>query len=186
MAKPATQTIEAVLGPGEDPERARAKVALSPTLWAAASLQSWLPLETKPTLGALTAELRAQSEAVQGGDLSRAEAMLTAQAHTLDAVFHHLAGRALANMGEYLGATETYLKLALRAQAQATRTWEVVSAIQNPPVAGYIKQANIAHGHQQVNNGSCAREIAKSANPTFGGDRWQQAGPWSGASGKRS
>jgi hypothetical protein len=90
--------------------------------------------------------------------------MLTAQAHTLDAIFHHLAGRALANMGEYLGATETYLKLALRAQAQATRTWEAVSAIQNPPVAGYIKQANIAHGPQQVNNGTGTREPAKAPN----------------------
>ena len=55
-------------------------------------------------------------------------------------------------MGEYLGAADTYMKLALRAQSQCRATWEAVSAIQNPPLANYVGQANIAHGHQQVNN----------------------------------
>jgi len=56
------------------------------------------------------------------------------------------------NVGEgYLEATETYLKLALRAQSQCRSTWEAVSAIKNPPVIGYAKQANFGV-NQQVNN----------------------------------
>ena len=78
--------------------------------------------------------------------------MLTAQAHTLDAIFNCLAQRAAVNMGEYIDTVEAYLKLALRAQSQCRTTWEALSAIQNPPLASYVKQANIAHGHQQVNN----------------------------------
>ena len=52
------------------------------------------------------------------------------------------------NMGEYLHAAEAYLKLGLRAQSQCRATWEVISAIKHPPVAGYVCQANISHGHQ--------------------------------------
>ena len=107
-------------------------------------------------LTALAEELTRQASTVQAGDLSRAEEMLSAQAHTLDAIFNQLPGRAV--NAEYLPQLETFLKLALRAQSQARATWEAVSAIQNPPLAGYIEQANIAGGHQQINNGSRARE----------------------------
>jgi hypothetical protein len=78
--------------------------------------------------------------------------MLTAQAHTLDAIFNNLATKA--SNAEYLNNLDTYLKLALRAQSQCRSTWEALSAIKNPPVAGYVHQANIAHT-QQVNNGTC-------------------------------
>jgi hypothetical protein len=51
-----------------------------------------------------------------------------------------------------LDKLDRYLKLALRAQSQCRATWETLSTIKNPPIAGYVKQANIARGHQQVNN----------------------------------
>ena len=41
---------------------------------------------------------------------------------------------------------DTYLKVALRAQSQCRATWEALGTIQNPPVMGYVRQANIAHG----------------------------------------
>lgn len=47
------------------------------------------------------------------------------------------------------------MRLALKAQAQCARTIEVLAAIKNPPVI-YAKQANIANGPQQVNNGTPA------------------------------
>jgi hypothetical protein len=47
-------------------------------------------------------------------------------------------------------AAERYQRLALKAQSRATL--ETLSTIKNPPVV-YAKQANIAHGPQQVNNG---------------------------------
>jgi len=62
-----------------------------------------------------------------------------------------MARRASVNAGEYLGAMETYLKLALRAQSQCRATLETLAAIKNPPVV-FAKQANIAN-NQQVNNG---------------------------------
>lgn len=42
--------------------------------------------------------------------------------------------------------------LALKAQGQCRATVEALAAIKNPPVV-FAKQANIAHGPQQVNNG---------------------------------
>ncbi len=100
----------------------------------------------------MTQSLTEQTTAAIGGDLKRGETMLTAQAHTLDAIFNNLARRAAQNMGEYMQACDTYLKLALRVQSQCRATWETLATIKNPPVVGYVKQANIAHGHQQINN----------------------------------
>ncbi|KFL36717.1 hypothetical protein [Arenimonas donghaensis] len=100
--------------------------------------------------------------------------MLTAQAHTLDAIFNRLAMRAASNMAEYPAATETYLKLALRAQSQCRATLETLAAIKNPPVV-FAKQANIAHGHQQVNNGiPRAEESGNAPNKLLEG----QDGQW--------
>ena len=43
-------------------------------------------------------------------------------------------------------------RLALKAQSQARATAETLGLLKNP--APYIRQANIAHGPQQVNNGT--------------------------------
>jgi len=114
-------------------------------------------------LGALITALSAQAEAAQRGDLKRAEGMLLVQAHTLDAIFNELAQRAASNMGEYINATDTYLRLALKAQSQCRATLEALAAIKYPTPVAFVRQANIAAGPQQVNNGvpdsSHAREI---------------------------
>ena len=109
----------------------------------------------------LTVALREQQALVSKGDLSRAEAMLIAQAHTLDALFAKLTSRATLNMGEYLDAAERYLRLALRAQNQCRATLETLATIKNPPVL-FAKQANIAHGPQQVNNASNTHAHARA------------------------
>jgi hypothetical protein len=87
--------------------------------------------------------------------------MLTAQSHTLDAIFNNLARRAI--NAEYMDNFDRYLKLALRAQSQCRATWETPSAMKNPPMVGYVRQANIAHGHQQVNNMVSAAAAASRA-----------------------
>lgn len=92
---------------------------------------------------------------VHGGDLSAAETLLTSQAIALNAMFGELSRRAMMNMGEHLGATESYLRLALKAQGQCRATLETLAAIKNPPVV-FARQANIAHGPQQINNGTTA------------------------------
>jgi len=78
--------------------------------------------------------------------------MLTAQAHTRDAIFNNLARRAI--NAEYRNNVDRCLKLALRAQFQGRASWEALATIKNPTMVGYVKQTNIAHGHQQVNNAS--------------------------------
>jgi hypothetical protein len=83
----------------------------------------------------------------------RAEQMLIAQAHTLDAIFGNLARRAALNAGEYMGATDTYLRLALKAQSQCRATLETLAQIKNPPPVAFVRQQNIGV-NQQVNNGS--------------------------------
>jgi hypothetical protein len=68
-------------------------------------------------------------------------------------MFASLARRAASHIGcNMLAAMETYMRLALRAQNQSRMTLETLATIKNPPVV-FAKQANIAHGHQQVNNG---------------------------------
>ncbi len=91
------------------------------------------------------------SERVNRGDLRDAEALLTAQAVTLNVVFTHLAHRAQMNIGEYPEAADRYMRLALKAQSQCRATVETVAVIKNPPTV-FAKQANIAQGSQQVNN----------------------------------
>jgi len=82
-------------------------------------------------------------------DLGNAEEMLISQAITLNSIFTELARRSALNMGEYIAASERYMRLALKAQSQCRTTLETVANIQNPPVV-FAKQANIAH-NQQVN-----------------------------------
>lgn len=100
----------------------------------------------------LATALREQGDAVNRGDLAAAERMLVAQAVALNTMFSEMARRAALNMGEHLGATESYMRLALKAQSQSRATVETLAAMKNPPVV-FARQANITSGPQQVNNG---------------------------------
>lgn len=97
--------------------------------------------------------LAEKAATVRAGDLSGAEEMLTAHATALDAIFNEMARRAAINMGEHLGATETYLRLAFKAQGQCRATLQTLAEVKNPRPVAFVKQANISHGPQQVNNG---------------------------------
>jgi hypothetical protein len=57
---------------------------------------------------------------------------------------------------------ETYLGLALKAQAQSRATITALGELKNPRHATFVKQANIAHGPQQVNNGVMPSDVASS------------------------
>jgi hypothetical protein len=136
---------------GEAEELALARTVLRPTVQGAVTVREyskWFPGEACD-LGELVNALSEQTSLVTDGKLERGEAMLAVQAHTLDAIYNNLARRA--QNAEYLSQFDTYLKFALRAQAQCRATWEAISEIQNPPIAGYVNQANIAQ-NQLVNN----------------------------------
>jgi hypothetical protein len=88
---------------------------------------------------------------VAGGSMARPEAMLLSQAHMLDSLFNVLAAKA--QNQTYIPNLETFLRLALKAQAQCRCTLEALSNIKNPTTI-FTKQANINNnGNQQVNNG---------------------------------
>lgn len=153
--------------PGTTKERQLADVALDPVFGAAVITSTFgknLCGETDFT--SLYESLADRAKAVRNNKLGSAEDMLTAQAAALNAMFLELARRSGANMGEYIQAAETYMRLALKAQAQCRATLETLANIKNPPVV-YARQANIANGPQQVNNGvgaSHARNQASSPN----------------------
>lgn len=138
----------------------RARMVLNPAVRAAPTVSAYGEVFGEHALEYLVDALSDQTNAVIDGDLRRGEAMLTVQAHTLDAIYNDLARRAI--RVEHISQLEAYLKLALRAQSQCRATWEAVSAIQNPPVAGYVNQANIAYGPQQVNNETDTRAHART------------------------
>jgi hypothetical protein len=107
---------------GGDPAALLAQTYLRPTLQAAATIQRF-SFEKKDAdalgLKPLMNELVHQVEAVSAGNMARPEAMLLAQAHTLDAIFGSLARRAVAQ--EYLRQYETYMRLALKRRVSAGR-----------------------------------------------------------------
>ena len=100
--------------------------------------------------------LNAKVAAIHRGDLREAEAILTAQALALNAIFTEMAVNSGLNMQHSLDAAERLMRLALKAQGQCRATFDTLVAIKNPPAAVFARQANIAHGPQQVNNGVSA------------------------------
>lgn len=103
-------------------------------------------------LSELVKSTRQTVEANAKGGTEQAEALLTSQAIALNSVFLEMSRRAAINMGSHLGAMETYMRLALKAQSQCRTTLESLAEIKNPRAVAFVKQANIAGGHQQVNN----------------------------------
>ena len=163
-AKSQATELAVAAEPGESQETLAARTLLRPTLNAALVVgqygKKFSNIELQLTH--LVAELSAQSDAVQRGDLARAETMLIAQAHSLDAIFAKLAGLAMLNFFKNFEAGDRFMRLALKAQSQSRATLETLSAVKNPPVV-IAKQANVTSGPQQINNG-VAREIQTKPN----------------------
>ena len=108
-------------------------------------------------LSELAAGLNDTFKRVKDGDLSAMEAMLVAQATALQTMFASLARRAATQ--EHLRQYETFMGLALKAQAQSRATITALVDLKYPRQATFVKQANIAHGPQQVNNAGAPSEL---------------------------
>ena len=135
-----------------------ASMALEPAVQAAATLESYDRLFCEFDLPDIVFALEAQTEKIKNGDLGRCEEMLATQAHALDAMFNSMARRAVNS--EYRDTMECYMKLALRAQSQCRATVEALSEMKQPRNVAFVRQANIANGPQQINNGGPANEDA--------------------------
>lgn len=155
-SKPNTQAVVAL--PGEDQPPSFGQLALQPNIRAAVTIQGYSreygDLDTAKLTAELNNELSNQARAVNEGDLKRSEGMLTSQAHTLDAILNNLAQRA--SQAKYMDDLDRYLRLGLKAQSQCRATLETLATIKNPQPVAFVRQANIAHGPQQVNNRGAA------------------------------
>lgn len=150
---------------GKSEHRRLAEIKLSSNVLNTLATEAF----TKSALGEIdfteaVAVMKEKSEKIIAGDLSELESTLAAQVVSLNAIFTILARRSATC--EYLNQVEANLRLALKAQAQCARTVEVLATLKNPPII-FAKQANIAHGHQQINNNQSpthAEKTIKSSN----------------------
>ncbi len=137
----------------EGPRAYAHDLVTTPSAQNSAALEPWAVFG-ELDLSKLVIELRNQTRTVSNeGDMRAPEAMLYGQAVALQTIFTALSRRAALNVGEYMNAAERYLRLALKAQAQCRATLETLHEMKNPRPVAFVRQANIAHGPQQVNNG---------------------------------
>lgn len=164
IAKPdrKSRTLVSRRKPGETPAEGNAGLVVAGLASNAVMACEWstYPFDAVDVTACLNAMVDAAGRVNRGG-MGDLEAMLTAQVIALNAVFTQLARRAQINLGEHLDATDRYMRLALKAQGQCRATAETLATIKNPPIV-FARQANIAHGPQQVNNGL---PLARGGNP---------------------
>ena len=118
---------------------------------------------------------------VKNGDMSDIEALLIGQALSLNAIFtsyaHTLVGTSMS-----IKEAQYKSNIAMKAQSQSRAAIEALTALKYPRQVVIAKQANIAQGHQQVNNGGLsdqyahahthtqAREISNQSNELLEGE----------------
>ena len=138
----------------------KARMAVTPSFNGAAVIQAYQGsiMGEDVDLKELIGQLRATSTEVKGGDLHSLEAMLVSQATALQTIFTSLARRAQDQTSQR--NLEAFLGLAMKAQSQSRATISALVDLKYPRQATFVKQANITHGPQQVNNGT-----ASSGNP---------------------
>ena len=142
--------------PGQTEAQALSRAALRPCINGASVIEAYQVnlMGKEVDLSELVAGLSESCGEVKDGDLSTLEAMLIAQATALQTMFSSLARRAATQ--EHMRQYETFMGLALKAQAQSRATITALVDLKYPRQATFVKQANIAHGPQQVNNGAAA------------------------------
>lgn len=121
-----------------------------------------LPDSNRPEFQDYAHDLKKRGEKLGGGEMELAGHLLAAQAVTLDAIFTELARRSGLNMGEYPDASERYMRLALKAQANSRATLEALAKLHQP------REQTVRHVH--VNEGGQA-VIADQVHHHSGGNQ---------------
>lgn len=138
---------------GQDQDQALAEVAVEGVALNAIAAAQWTKSVDLDHTAAFVAQLE-QAKRVRSGDMGDLEMLLTAQAGTLNALFVQLARTTSGTTN--LDHLERLTRMMFRAQSQCRATVEAIAFVKNPGSAVFAKQANIAHGPQQVNNGVSA------------------------------
>lgn len=138
---------------GETQFKATARVMLRPDirhgLTAAQLFQAQMTdTDFAPGLGDYADAIGQTADKAANGDLAFASRMLAAQAMTLDSIFAEMARRMAINMGEYLGAMESYARIAMKAQAGSRAAIEALAKLHQP------REQTVRHVH--VNEGAQA------------------------------
>ena len=152
------KTLQVPQLPYQTPAQALAGASLLPAFNAATVIDAYQPnlMGDEVEMTALVEALQETTDKTKAGDLSTLEAMLIGQATALQTIFTSLAKRA--QRQEYQKNLEAFLGLALKAQAQSRATISALVELKYPRHALFVKQANIAQGPQQVNNGQAPTE----------------------------
>ncbi len=149
---------------GEAPDKAIARLAGSATFRAAVTERQIIGT----SMGGSELHLFAVNDALterflkvtKEGDMTTPEAMLLAQAHTCEAIFHEFARRSLRS--DTMPKLEAYMRMALKAQQQSASTLRILGELKNPRPVAFVRQANIANGPQQVNNGAAPPTVLRA------------------------
>ena len=154
--------------PEQSPAQALARTALRPAINGAVVVKAYQGnlLGKDVDMSELVKGLSDSCKRVNDGDLSTLEAMLVSQAMALQTVFTSLVCRAQVQTQQR--HLEAFMGLAFKAQAQSRATISALVDLKHPRQATFVKQANIAHGPQQVNNGTTAGanpELSAKSNP---------------------
>ena len=134
---------------------------------ASAEQHTQIGKATRGDWSELSRELCRSMNRVGANDLRDLEGMLLGQAVALQSLFVRLTEGALS--AETFSNYDLKFRYALRAQAQCRATLETLAAIKNPPVV-FARQANVANGPQQINNGIARAETAESRQNEVSGE----------------
>lgn len=166
VTKRATHSLEVEVSSSKTENQAMAEIAVN-GIASGAHITRLMGAGSFGDLGLseCAAVLKDHVRQVDGGSLAGMEAMLVGQAFALNSIFHECTRRAALNLGQNLGAADTYLRLAMKAQSQSRSTVETLAEVKNPRSVAFVRQANIAAGHQQINNGTEARAGESETRP---------------------
>ena len=160
---------KSLVGDGNDPRLTpsdMAKALASPATAAfriAMQAHKDVDLGKGPAWDVYADELRAATAKLRNNDFSHVEDMLMQQAEALQMIFTRLAERALT--ATQIPSGDLFFRYGLRAQSQCRATLETLAAIKNPPAMVFARQANVAAGPQQVNNGASPASRARQNGP---------------------
>lgn len=121
-----------------------------------------LPDDQRPDLVDFAKDLMQRGKRLGAGELDLAGHLLASQAITLDAIFTECARRSGLNMSDYPQASERYMRLALKAQANSRATLEALAKLHQP------REQTVRHVH--VNEGGNA-VVAENFHHHAGGHR---------------
>lgn len=173
------RALDIKIGNGKTEAEVLGQMVVDPSINAATTIQTYQDNVLGPDVSMMSTigEIRSITERIKGGDLSDLEGMLVSQAISLQTMFTSLSRRAQIQ-GQQRNL-EAFLGLAFKAQAQSRSTIQALIDLKFPRQVAFVKQTNIAGGHQQVNNGmpAPAQEIetpqSKILEPSNG--EWMDA-----------